>query len=192
MEDTYIVEDLRRRLILAGFSELVDRGVGDFSLRRVAIAAEVSCAAPYRHFKDKDELILAVVRYAYNSWSLLAIEIQNNCSQSAAESVAAICELYVRFWLGNGNFRSVLLMMNDGAHAELAESLRDFDAPIRRITRYFASNYKLTAEDEDVLVETILSHTWGAIMRISSGLVDREKSIRNLKNKIFSELLVFY
>lgn len=191
MEDNYIVEHLRRRLILAGFSELVDHGVGDFSLRRVAIAAEVSCAAPYRHFKDKDELILAVVRYAYNSWTLLAVEIQKSCSQSAAESVAAICELYVRFWLGNGNFRSVLLLMNDGEHSELAESLKDFDAPVRRIIRYFASNYKLTEEDEQVLVETILSLSWGAVLRISSGLADREESIQNLKNKIFSELLVF-
>ena len=55
MEADFIEGSVRTRLIVAGINELEERGVKDFSLRRVALAAEVSCAAPYRHFKDKDD-----------------------------------------------------------------------------------------------------------------------------------------
>ena len=56
MEQEFIENSVRTRLILSGMSEIEKHGVNDFSLRRVALAAQVSCAAPYRHFKDKEEL----------------------------------------------------------------------------------------------------------------------------------------
>ncbi|MBQ9131598.1 MAG: helix-turn-helix transcriptional regulator, partial [Clostridia bacterium] len=60
MEEGYTSHAVRERLIIAGIRELEAHGLNDFSLRRVAVACEVSCAAPYRHFKDKEELILEI------------------------------------------------------------------------------------------------------------------------------------
>ena len=48
---------LREALILAGIAEINAFGANDFSVRRVASACNVSSAAPYKHFKDKKELI---------------------------------------------------------------------------------------------------------------------------------------
>ena len=61
MEEYYQPEALREALIIAGLKEIEIHGLTDFSLRRVAAACGVSCAAPYRHFKSKGELILAII-----------------------------------------------------------------------------------------------------------------------------------
>ena len=42
----------REALILAGLEELNEYGIQHFSTRRVAKACGMSCAAPYKHFKD--------------------------------------------------------------------------------------------------------------------------------------------
>ena len=46
MEDANLETSVRTRLLLAGLSEMEKHGEGDFSLRRVAKEAQVSCAAP--------------------------------------------------------------------------------------------------------------------------------------------------
>ena len=48
---------VRDRLIEAGIREIEANGLQNFSLRHVAQLCGVSCAAPYRHFKDKEEYI---------------------------------------------------------------------------------------------------------------------------------------
>ncbi len=57
MEEAFQKEDVKTRLLLAGLNELSEYGVRDFSLRRAAEAAGVSCAAPYRYFKGKEEYV---------------------------------------------------------------------------------------------------------------------------------------
>ena len=53
LEENFAPANVRSRLLFSGLKELETHGVADFSLRRVAQDAGVSCAAPYRHFKDK-------------------------------------------------------------------------------------------------------------------------------------------
>lgn len=53
----------RETLILAGLEELNEYGVQHFSTRRVAKACGVSCAAPYKHFKDSHEFIAEILGY---------------------------------------------------------------------------------------------------------------------------------
>ena len=50
----------REALILAGLEELNEYGIQHFSTRRVAKACGMSCAAPYKHFKDSHEFIAAI------------------------------------------------------------------------------------------------------------------------------------
>jgi AcrR family transcriptional regulator len=77
MEAEFIEGSVRTRLIVAGINELWERGIKDFSLRRTALAAEVSCAAPYRHFKDKEEFISEIIKYIASKWELLCHEIES-------------------------------------------------------------------------------------------------------------------
>ena len=113
MEEGYTAGAVRERLIIAGIRELETHGLNDFSLRRVAVASEVSCAAPYRHFRDKEELILEIIRYINRQWTLLQEQI---LAVFPSDDTRALCELgvaHIRFWIANPNFRSVLLLDTD-------------------------------------------------------------------------------
>ena len=57
MEDIDSALVLREKLLSAGIDEIVTHGVEGFSLRRVAAACGASCAAPYKHFKNKYEFV---------------------------------------------------------------------------------------------------------------------------------------
>ena len=54
-------EATKDKFLIASVEELEEHGVTDFSIRRVAQRCEVSCGAPYKHFKNKNELIQTVI-----------------------------------------------------------------------------------------------------------------------------------
>lgn len=110
MEEGYTASAVRERLIIAGIRELETHGLNDFSLRRVAVASEVSCAAPYRHFRDKEELILEIIRYINRQWALLQEQITCAFPADEVRCLSEIGVAHIRFWIANPNFRSVLLL----------------------------------------------------------------------------------
>ena len=77
MEEEFFSDTVRDRLIVAGADEISQYGMNNFSLRRVAAACNISCAAPYKHFKNKEEFILEIIRYINRQWHLLYEQIQS-------------------------------------------------------------------------------------------------------------------
>ncbi len=126
MEEHFMEESVKKRLILAGLKELEAHGPVDFSLRRVALSAEVSCAAPYRHFKSREDLIEAIIAYIKGQWLLLCGTIEEAVPDLSGR-VRALCIAYMRFWIGNPNFRAVLFLSDHadalGFAAKLSEVL---------------------------------------------------------------------
>lgn len=60
--------DLPRVLIAAALELITERGIEAFSLREVARRAEISTAAPYWHFADRDALLGAVAAECAQRW----------------------------------------------------------------------------------------------------------------------------
>ncbi len=57
--------DLRNTLIIAAAELIEERGSDDFAMTDAARKAGVSNAAPYRHFKDKDDLVATVTQLGF-------------------------------------------------------------------------------------------------------------------------------
>ena len=91
------IPNLREDLILAGIQEINSHGISGFSIRRVAEACNVSCAAPYRHFKDKNALIGAIIDYVNEQWAKRQDEVLAQCGPSLREQMVEICVNYIRF-----------------------------------------------------------------------------------------------
>lgn len=192
MEEEFISEDVRKRLILSGLRELEEFGMRDFSLRRVAIAAGVSCAAPYRHFKDKDELIISIIEYVKEGWDLISREILETYGVGSPDTIVEIAIMLVRFWLGNKSIRSILLLSScDDGFEEGRKKLKSFDEPLLDCIRIFAMLRSFTEEDKSVLTLTLLTLIYGSINIIISGTADIDSVIRNLKSKVIQELINF-
>jgi len=58
--------DLRTTILEAAVALIAERGLHGLSLRECARRAGVSHAAPYRHFEDKNALLLAIARDGFN------------------------------------------------------------------------------------------------------------------------------
>jgi AcrR family transcriptional regulator len=110
MEEAYVEKSVRTRLILAGIAELEEHGLSEFSLRRAALAAQVSCAAPYRHFKDKDEYIREIIKYVNSKWELLSHEIERIFANDPAKLAVEMCMASLRFRIANRNLRAVFTL----------------------------------------------------------------------------------
>ena len=188
MDEIYMADDVRDRLIQSGLRELSEHGLESFSLRRVAIAAGVSCAAPYRHFKDKDELVLGIIGYVREGWELLSENVAEAHGESCAECIKELSRLLVHFWVGNGNFRSIL-MLSDSGSASVREEIARFDAPLIRAISAFSREHGLSSEDERTLADTVLALVYGTLIRVSMGSQDRDTGLEILKNKITNELV---
>lgn len=67
VKTSYHHGDLRRALVQAAEDLLCERGPGGVTLRGAATRAGVSSAAPYRHFVDKDALLVAVALRGYSA-----------------------------------------------------------------------------------------------------------------------------
>ena len=182
MEEGFIQDDVRKRLILGGLSELAEHGIHDFSLRRVAVSADVSCAAPYRHFKDKDALILAIIEYVREGFELLCGEAAAAFGQGNVECITELSVLTVRFWLGNGNFRSVLSLLLSSR--EIEDGLSGFDRPILESISAFSAKKGLSDEDTRVLSATVLALTYGTLTLAGASVENIEFLLSNLKSKI--------
>ena len=87
--------DLRRGLTEAAQRLLDTQGVDALSLRAVAREAGVSPAAPYHHFKDKNELLDAVAR---RGWIMLSEQVE---AARGADGLTGLGMAYVSFARNN-------------------------------------------------------------------------------------------
>ena len=173
--------DVKTRLILAGIMELEQHGLRDFSLRRVAAGADVSCAAPYRHFRDKEELILAIIAYTRESWELLAENI-TAAFPSLGDRVVNLSVAALRFWLANGNLRSVLMSGQDELGEEKRREVNRFDAPIIAAVRNLAAERGVT--DSEELAFTVLALVYGTVTLVSCGSVGNSDGETLLRTRL--------
>ena len=107
------IKNMREVLLLAGISEINTHGVTGFSIRRVATACNVSCAAPYKHFKDKREFIASIIEYVNDQWAERQQEILSGCGDSLREQIVAVCCAYVEFLMEKPYFRSILMLKDE-------------------------------------------------------------------------------
>ena len=106
-------KNMRELLLMAGITEINAQGVTGFSIRRVATACGVSCAAPYKHFKDKKEFIAAIIDFVNDEWRHRQEEIIAACPPDLRHQLVEICCGYIHFLMEKPYFRSILLLKDD-------------------------------------------------------------------------------
>ena len=175
MEDRFIEEDVKVRLILSGMSELEEHGLADFSLRRAAQRAQVSCAAPYRHFKSKEDYILEIVNYVNSKWELLSREIERVFEGDPARLVVELAIANLRFFAANSNFRSVISLAHGGVlGGALWTALSDY-----------CDRYNLSPEERELKEYTARIILSGTIVLL--GERDAEEVLSMARRKLVQE-----
>ena len=92
--------NLREALLAAALDILATDGIDGLSLRSLARATGVTQAAPYSHFRDKDELLAAVAETGFQRLALSMAESAAG-AKTVQEKIERLACAYVRFATGN-------------------------------------------------------------------------------------------
>ncbi len=168
-KQTYHHGNLRQALVAAAIQILESEGLKSLSLRRIAREAGVSQAAPYGHFKDKDELLLAVCAMGYEKFSHRMREEAGVSTGSAY--IAGLGRGYIYFALENpalfelmfsGNFRDNPDMLMEDMDPVFSEGYNLLDEGLSR--------YPIPYLQDDRISRAI---SWGVVHGIASLLLSQ-------------------
>ena len=124
----------REKFITAAACELEEHGVSDFSIRRVARRCGLSCAAPYKHFESRDELMLEVIRHISKKWlSIMEETLTVHKSEPLREQIVAVCMAYLTFLCTYPEYQTIIFM-NDRVFP--AEMLAEKGVSVRVVDMY--------------------------------------------------------
>jgi AcrR family transcriptional regulator len=169
MADSYHHGNLRQALIDAGIKIINENGEENLSLRKVAAACDVSHAAPYAHFKDKEELIEAIKTSVTDQF----MEELNGAVSGAPSAEAAIVEMgkhYVAFFLKKPDYFKFLFGgQNITAHLQIdADSGNDYPPFVllkKTYIKYLAENKMEKSKQEQ---EVELLQLWATAHGLSA------------------------
>ncbi|MEM1114425.1 MAG: TetR/AcrR family transcriptional regulator [Pseudomonadota bacterium] len=110
--------DLHNALIVAAAELIEERGSDDFAMIDAARKAGVSSAAPYRHFKDKEDLLAGVSDLAFWAFSSEIQEILDHQAMGSRECIIALGLRYVDFVSRHGAFFDLMWGGDRHLHAK--------------------------------------------------------------------------
>ena len=165
-------ESIRERLLVAGIKELENHGFNDFSLRRVANLCNVSCAAPYKHFKNKEELLFALMDYLSSRWYILRDQVlEAHKDATPTKRLTAVCVAYLRFLLATPSYITILTM--HPKETDLANGLRvRVSEPIARIIDQIIPNETRFRNLRSISAYSIRAYIYGTVCMIRNKEVD--------------------
>jgi AcrR family transcriptional regulator len=89
--------DLRPALVAESFGLLAEGGLTAFSVAELARRLGVSSAAPYRHFRDREQLLAAVATQAAGELTTAMRAAAAEAGPDPVDQLAATAGAYVRF-----------------------------------------------------------------------------------------------
>ena len=118
--------DLRSQLLEATRQLVEEKGPDNFSVSEACRRAGVSTAAPYKHFKDKTEMLREVAAAGMERQSLQMMTEIAPHPEGALARVIALGRVYVRFATTEpGVFRLMFTWSGDTAEDEALDKLGD-------------------------------------------------------------------
>ncbi len=182
------VKNMRQLLLHAGIAEINEQGVTGFSIRRVATACGVSCAAPYKHFKDKREFISAIIDYVNEQWSVRQEQVLAACGDSLRQQLVEVSVEYVKFLMEMPYYRSIL-MLKDAEFDNLYHRKRgQTSSRTQELERAYQAQSGLEEAVWRRKVQLVRSVIYGTVFLLDAGELEyTAETIQNLRHHIERE-----
>ncbi len=174
MQNELGTPSVREQLIIAGIEELEAHGIADFSLRRVAAACNVSCAAPYKHFESKENLIDEIFKYIGTQLDLLLEQVAEIFKSDPKKQLVESGIAYIRFCLANPHFRAIMTLSEDTL------PLKNTVKPLLTLCLPHISPREITRRE--LLIRSLIYG--GAVMLESGELKEGDEAVADIKQSI--------
>ncbi|GFE63935.1 TetR/AcrR family transcriptional regulator [Litoreibacter roseus] len=142
--------DLRAQLVEATRQLVEEKGADHFSVSEACRRAGVSTAAPYKHFKDKEEMLNQVILEGMHRKQQQMQDELAKYPDGGIDRIIALGRVYVRFAEQEpGVFRLMFGLTEDHENEDqlVAEGKRTFGAVQAEVARYRGSE---VVEDQDI------------------------------------------
>jgi AcrR family transcriptional regulator len=159
--------NLREALVEATLGLIEEKGPFGFTLAEAARQAGVSAAAPYRHFRGRDELIEEVARRGFEMFAARLEAAFNDGRPSALSAFGAVGRAYLDFARENPGYYIAMFESGVGiaGNPELAQASDRAMAVLRRAAERLAAHLPANRRPPPGMVA---NHIWA----MSHGVVE--------------------
>lgn len=188
--------DLRNALIEAAIPLLEAHGPAALSLREVAKAAGVSHAAPYRHFRDKTELLEEIAVSGYDTLTQACRSAQRRYADNPAKQLVEAGIEYLMFVVEQPRVAHLMfggMIALDSCGAPLCEaSERAFQSLVGIVASGVQSGvFKAVPAQELTIAAWSMVHGFATL--VTSGMLnsvaDNRREVRRLGRQLAETLL---
>ena len=178
--------DLRKALIENGIEFINQYGEEKLSLRKIAEKCGVSNAAPYAHFKDKDDFINAMQGYVMDSFMDSLVVCASECKDDT-QILSELGVCYVMFFYHNPLYFDFLFSRKN---IRIRLSSDNNDIPPFELFRRTAEKElgKIGISEKNIRYKTIamwsLVHGLSALSAIPDIDINCESEVREIINSV--------
>lgn len=178
--------DLRKALIENGIEFINQYGEEKLSLRKIAEKCGVSNAAPYAHFKDKDDFINAMQGYVMDSFMDSLVVCASECKDDT-QILSELGVCYVMFFYHNPLYFDFLFSRKN---IRIRLSSDNNDIPPFELFRRTAEKElgKIGISEKNIRYKTIamwsLVHGLSALSAIPDIDINWESEVREIINSV--------
>ncbi|MCI6190702.1 MAG: TetR/AcrR family transcriptional regulator [Clostridium sp.] len=166
-KEQYHHGDLRRSLIEKGLEMINQEGEEKLSLRKVAMKCGVSNAAPYAHFKSKDEFIVAIQQHIMDSFTD-SLEKTADQYKDSDSLLPMLGKSYVMFFYKNPLYFDFLFSRkNIRIQLSLSVSDENENPPLDILKKTAVSIFKKANISEKSMQDKIIA-MWALVQGLSS------------------------
>ena len=174
-------KDTRALLIRAGLEELNEYGAARFSSRRVAKKCGVSSAAPYKHFKDVDAFITAILKHIISQYSArLEKLLEDRADRDSRQLLVEVALDYIRFLTEYPEFRRVIMQNYRFCDQKFQDLWGNISIQIYRVAARYSRDVNMPPEVQKRKTFMIRSIIYGAAMFIDQGTMPRGEESMDL------------
>jgi AcrR family transcriptional regulator len=166
--------DVKNALIQAGVDIITEQGIQNLSMRNAAKRIGVSHTAPYRHFKNKEELLVAI---AVKGFEILDHDMDKGVANIDASDPSALVEggrAYVKFAVSNSNYYRIMFGDYIKDKTLYPEFFGAYDRSFRKLIRIIENcGNKYGADKTDLEITAIA--VWSLLHGYCLLIMDNEK-----------------
>ena len=115
--------DLRETLIRAALDLIRQKGIAGFTFADAARLAGVSAAAPYRHFRDRDQLMADIARRGFELFEAALARAWNHGQPDPLRALQNMGAAYLDFARAEASYYSAMFEAGIPAHGDPALAL---------------------------------------------------------------------
>lgn len=179
MPDGAVHKNVREQLIIAGIGEINKYGLQSFSIRRIANECGVSCAAPYKHYKDRQSFIAAIIDYINKQWFERQQKILRAFPNDRRKQLVETSLDYVRFLVENPHYRSIIMLKDEEFDSEYRNLRSKISGLSQELIKSYCKEVNMPLEIEKRKTYIVRSLIYGASLMFDNG--EMEYSEENMR-----------